>query len=275
MSTTGTASPAVGNGDKKTRILDAARELFAANGFDGNGIRDIARHADVSVSMVSYHYGGKLGVLRAIMSDFFEEYSRIVQAAVSEEEQLEGKIRRLVAETTRFMKGRQDVFRIVVTELPHLPAEASGFEAQYLRLVRELMDEWLLPSIAVSPGASNGGVRSREGQSETESDGVPRGVSRNGELHAGDPRVGGHCLDADALHRIVGPALLSMIYSTFLFGRGLEKAFCFTRDDDFFDEYTSLISRLIIAGIREIVLGGGDPDSGSEGSGGDGPGDAD
>lgn len=245
MSTKGAASPAVGNGDKKTRILDAARELFAANGFDGNGIRDIARHAGVSVSMVSYHYGGKLGVLRAIMSDFFVEYSQIVQAAVSEEEQFEGKVRRLVTETTRFMKDRQDVFRIVVTELPHLPAEASGFEAQYLSLVRELMDEWLLPSIAVSPGPSNGGFRSQQERSDPERDDGSNG--------------NGHCLDADALHRIVGPALLSMIYSTFLFGRGLEKAFCFTRDDDFFDEYTSLISRLIIAGIREVVPGGDAP----------------
>ncbi|MFW5785727.1 MAG: TetR family transcriptional regulator [bacterium] len=241
----------VANGDRKTRILDAARELFAANGFDGNGIRDIAREARVSVSMVSYHYGGKLGVLRAIMSDFFEEYSRIVQAAVKEEQELEGKIGRLVAETTRFMKDRQDVFRIVVTELPHLPAEASGFEAQYLSLVRELMDEWLLPSIAVSPGASNGGVRDgKDGSS-----GERRGTDGNGRVSAaGDSSsAGGHCLDADALHRIVGPALLSMIYSTFLFGRGLEKAFCFTRDDAFFDEYTSLISRLIVAGIREVV----------------------
>lgn len=200
----------------KQRILNAARELFAENGFDGNGIRDIAREAEVSVSMVSYHFGGKLGILRAIMSGFFDEYSGIVEAAVRQEPGVEAKIRRLVEATTAFMKDRQDVFRIVVTELPHLSDDASEFELRYLQLIRNLMDEWLLPDLV------------------------------------GEAQETG-CIDPDDLHRIVGPALLSMIYSTFLFGRGLEKAFCFSRDEAFFESYTDLISRLIIAGVREVA----------------------
>jgi hypothetical protein len=150
------------------------------------------------------------------MSDFFNEYSRIVEAAVREESGVEAKITRLVEATTAFMKDRQDVFRIVVTELPHLPDDASEFESRYLQLIRDLMDEWLLPELI------------------------------------GDVEEAG-CIDPDDLHRIVGPALLSMIYSTFLFGRGLEKAFCFSRDEAFFESYTDLISRLIIAGAREVA----------------------
>ncbi|NBC29059.1 MAG: TetR family transcriptional regulator [Spirochaetes bacterium] len=200
----------------KQRILSVARALFARNGFDGNGIRDIAREAGVSVSMVSYHYGGKLGILRAIMTSFFDRYTQIVEAAVREELGVEAKITRLVAETTTFMKDRQDVFRIVVTELPHLSEDASEFEARYLQLIRNLMDEWLLPDLI-------------------------------------DEVDGEGCFDRDDLHHIVGPALLSMVYSTFLFGRGLEKAFCFTRDDDFFENYKDLVARLIIAGVREVA----------------------
>ncbi len=207
----------------KQRILSVARGLFARNGFDGNGIRDIAREAGVSVSMVSYHYGGKLGILRAIMTSFFDEYTKIVEAAVRQELGVEAKITRLVAETTAFMKDRQDVFRIVVTELPHLSEDASELEARYLQLIRKLMDEWLLPDLVEE-------------------------AKRSGR------EKGAGCIDRDDLHRIVGPALLSMIYSTFLFGRGLEKAFCFTRDEDFFENYKDLVSRLIIAGVREVAV---------------------
>jgi AcrR family transcriptional regulator len=220
----GTESERSNGSGTRERILRAARELFAEKGFAGNGIRDIAREADVSVSMVSYHFNGKLGVLRAIMSLFFDEYTAIVESAVQQEPDLEAKIVRLVSETTGFLKDRQDVFRVVVTEVPHLSGDVEEFETRYLKLIRRLMDELLLPEI----------------------------VAAGAEHHHG-------CIDAHELHRIVGPALLSMVYSTFLFGRGLEKAFCFERDQAFFAEYEQLVSRLILAGVREVTGSRADP----------------
>jgi AcrR family transcriptional regulator len=48
------------------RILTAAEQLFAEAGFDGVSLRQIATKADVPVGLVSYHFGGKLGIYRAI-----------------------------------------------------------------------------------------------------------------------------------------------------------------------------------------------------------------
>jgi hypothetical protein len=62
----------------------------------------------------------------------------------------------------------------------------------------------------------------------------------------------GGCPDRDTMHRIVGPALLSMIYSTFMFGEGLELAFEFNRDEAFYDEYVDVISNLILAALRGL-----------------------
>jgi len=43
----------------RTRILEAAEELFALKGFDATSIRDITERADCNIAAVNYHFGGK------------------------------------------------------------------------------------------------------------------------------------------------------------------------------------------------------------------------
>lgn len=51
----------------KDRILDAAERLFAARGFYGVSLRDIARNANVDPALVSYHFGKKEQLFEAVM----------------------------------------------------------------------------------------------------------------------------------------------------------------------------------------------------------------
>ncbi|MEA2001225.1 MAG: TetR family transcriptional regulator [Actinomycetota bacterium] len=52
--------------DTKSRILDAAEQLFAEHGFDGTSVREITRAADANVAAVHYHFGSKEAVLRGV-----------------------------------------------------------------------------------------------------------------------------------------------------------------------------------------------------------------
>ncbi len=52
---------------KNIRILEAAEKLFADRGFDGTSIRDIASEADANVSMISYYFGSKENLMKAII----------------------------------------------------------------------------------------------------------------------------------------------------------------------------------------------------------------
>ena len=45
--------------DTKTKIVQAACELFAKNGYGGTSIRDIAAEAEVNVAGVNYHFKSK------------------------------------------------------------------------------------------------------------------------------------------------------------------------------------------------------------------------
>ncbi|MCP4615198.1 MAG: TetR/AcrR family transcriptional regulator [Bradyrhizobium sp.] len=55
------------SGDKtRIRIIEAAEKLFADAGYEGASLRRIMANADVSISLINYHFGNKEGLLRAI-----------------------------------------------------------------------------------------------------------------------------------------------------------------------------------------------------------------
>ncbi len=55
--------------------MEAAEKLFAAKGFDGTSVRDIADTAGVNLAMISYYFGSKEKLMEnmfAYRSDFFK-----------------------------------------------------------------------------------------------------------------------------------------------------------------------------------------------------------
>ncbi|THD77256.1 MAG: TetR/AcrR family transcriptional regulator [Phenylobacterium sp.] len=66
----------------RTRVVDAARELFDTQGYQGTTIREIARHAGVSVGSVFTCYASKGEILSEVMegrlAGFYAELDRVV-----------------------------------------------------------------------------------------------------------------------------------------------------------------------------------------------------
>ncbi len=52
----------------RERILSAALTEFSAKGFAGARVEAIARRAGLNKQLISHHFGGKLGLYRAVMS---------------------------------------------------------------------------------------------------------------------------------------------------------------------------------------------------------------
>ncbi len=92
-------------------LLSAAAELFAARGFDGTTVDEIARRAGANKAMVSYHFGGKAGIYEEILATTFAHAAGEVQAILDEG---------LPAGETlgRFTRA----FLRLVAERPHFPA---------------------------------------------------------------------------------------------------------------------------------------------------------
>ncbi len=51
----------------RKRILDAAEQLFAANGFHRTSLRDITTRAGVNIASVNYHFGSRQALVREVI----------------------------------------------------------------------------------------------------------------------------------------------------------------------------------------------------------------
>jgi AcrR family transcriptional regulator len=64
----GPGRPPRGKEHDRHLLLDAAMRCFAEQGFEAASLRTIAARARVDVSLISYHYGSKLGLWEAIIA---------------------------------------------------------------------------------------------------------------------------------------------------------------------------------------------------------------
>ena len=84
--------------DSKNKLLKTAFELFALRGMDGVSTREIVRRAGVNIHAISYYFGGKEGLYKAVIDYLFdfmkeesgsfihlEEYLRALDGAGREE----------------------------------------------------------------------------------------------------------------------------------------------------------------------------------------------
>ncbi len=55
--------------DKKSKILEAAKELMSQKGFEGTTVRDISTMAKVNVAMISYYFGSKEKLFAAMIEE--------------------------------------------------------------------------------------------------------------------------------------------------------------------------------------------------------------
>ena len=62
--------------ETKTKIMDAARVLFADHGFEGTSIREIAKLAEVNVASINYHFSNKENLFTSILQRGYLECSQ-------------------------------------------------------------------------------------------------------------------------------------------------------------------------------------------------------
>lgn len=93
-------------GDTRQQILVIAQELFAAQGYTGTSIADIARRLGTTPAALYYHYRSKAEVLDAILAEPLAAYAELAvqarQGRLSPEELL-GAFIDFTAETRQLM----------------------------------------------------------------------------------------------------------------------------------------------------------------------------
>ena len=118
------------------RVLEAAREVFAADGFAAASVDDIARRAGVTRGAVYHHYDGKPGLFRAVAEQLQAEVAARVVAEAERKADAAGQLR---AGSHAFLDAITDdrAARVLLIDAPavlgwtrwrELDAAASGRE---------------------------------------------------------------------------------------------------------------------------------------------------
>lgn len=77
--------------DTRTRILDAAEELFSEHGLDRVSIRDITKEAKVNLAAINYHFGSKEDLVSAVFERRVVPVNHARLAALDAVEKAAGK----------------------------------------------------------------------------------------------------------------------------------------------------------------------------------------
>ena len=65
------------------RLLETAKHAFAVNGYQATATRDIASAAKVNISAITYYFGGKSGLYRAVLQDIAQRVMKELDDKIS------------------------------------------------------------------------------------------------------------------------------------------------------------------------------------------------
>lgn len=101
----------------KSRILKTSITLFSEKGYSGVGIREIAEKAGVNISMISYYFNGKLGILKEIFNEFHDRYFKCIVNAIDTDIPVEKCIESIIHNIIDFVHDNLELTMITFTTM--------------------------------------------------------------------------------------------------------------------------------------------------------------
>jgi len=137
------------------RILNAALECFAAFGFEGTSTRAVAERADVTHTLVLYHFHSKdqlwIATVDAALGDYTDAMSRHLDA--SKNTTAAESLRCFIEQFTRMSAAKPQVHRILTMESTQGTARLNWVVENYLR------DHFVKITDLIREGQREGAVR--------------------------------------------------------------------------------------------------------------------
>lgn len=121
---------------KRSRILQAARELFVAQGLHSTSMSQIAERSGVTQSMLHYYFGSKQGLFQTVLSEAFIPLFSERLFPKGSELNFSELIRAAISSRFRFFQKNPDVLKLLSRTF-HMD------EYQPSALAKEIGDKWI------------------------------------------------------------------------------------------------------------------------------------
>lgn len=107
---------------RRDAILDRAADLFAAKGFDGASVADLAAACAISKSLIYHYYPSKEDILYGVMASHIEALVAVVTALEGETSDPRDRLRALIARFVEIYVGAAARQKVLLNDLDRLPA---------------------------------------------------------------------------------------------------------------------------------------------------------
>ena len=126
--------------DRKQKILGAAADLVARNGYHAVSMTDIGTEAGITGSGIYRHFESKASILVAIFERVIDELLSAERRIIDSETDLEQALDRMIADQVEFVVGDRAIARVYHNEITNLPVED---QSRLRRKQRIYLEEWV------------------------------------------------------------------------------------------------------------------------------------
>lgn len=131
--------------DTRSRLLEAARELFIAHGFGEASTRAIASKAGCNLAMISHYFGSKEGLFKELMVELIGRLEQNFAANIAGAGDFEAKVRAFIDAMVDSMDQNAGLIRMMNREiggpdhplLADLKPSIERFKGTFHKLIEE------------------------------------------------------------------------------------------------------------------------------------------
>ncbi|WJE14655.1 forespore capture DNA-binding protein RefZ [Halobacillus sp. ACCC02827] len=125
----------------RDKVLDVACRLFYSNGFHGTSVRDIAKAADVNVSLIHYYFKSKQGLFESLAVSYFEPYLEMLES--EQPSAAENNMNELVKKILHYKQSHYQLSCLLYRELSLNTVFAREMLVTYLAKENHLFSQLL------------------------------------------------------------------------------------------------------------------------------------
>ena len=113
------------NSDTKRMIIESSMKLFAAKGFNGTSMRDIAKAVGTTLPTIYYYFDNKESLYRSILQKVIEKFIEATATAVVGVEGMREKLVAMGMAKHRFIAENREMMLLYLRELSSPTGEGS------------------------------------------------------------------------------------------------------------------------------------------------------
>ena len=98
--------------ENREMIMQCAKTLFYAKGYDAVGVQEIVDKAGVTKPTLYYYFGSKLGLLKTLIEETFQEFRMILHEAADMEQRIEETLYQVAHRYCMFFESDREFYML-------------------------------------------------------------------------------------------------------------------------------------------------------------------